>query len=113
MSAPEQLDLFGIAKGEKMMADARRWKVDNYGAYQWMLRHAKADAARGEQISVSYYAETIRREHLYDKPDKPFAVNNSLRAPIARLLVNEAPEIAKHIDMRSSWQDVYLGVVRR
>ena len=89
---------------------ARAWRdsnARNYAAYQWFLAKAQGYAQKGERFSVKLLAEEYRwfTRSLADKQGF-FKIDNSLVTPLGRLLIQDAPEIEKYMDIRKAYCDM-------
>ncbi|NTU88463.1 MAG: hypothetical protein HGA54_00935 [Actinobacteria bacterium] len=98
-----------ILTGAEMEKRARKWIHDNFNVWCSMKRVAKHRALYGKRVSIAKLVEDVRDECEVDAIDgEKFKVNNSLRAPLARILITECPEVAPYIDTRMSKTDPIL-----
>ena len=100
-----QLAMFECAKGERFQEAARDWIRKNHGTWLWMCQKAAAAAAENRRFSIARLVEEAR----YTKPVQgvdEYKINNDIRAPLARMLVDAVPQCAKYIETRSSKVDL-------
>lgn len=97
----EQMQLPGMGEGDEMAAKAAEWVRRNPDAWRWMCYAAHEHAARGERFSIGDLAESVRWRRSARGVDD-FKVNNTLRAPLARMLVRAVPQCREFIVMRKS-----------
>ena len=88
---------------------AKAWRdanPRNYSVYEWFLSRSRQYAKDGEKFSVKFLVEEYRwlARSLADKQDG-FKWDNSLTTPLARLLLQDAPEIATYIRTKKSYCD--------
>lgn len=92
--------------GAEMKRKAMEWTRRNLRAWSEMKRMAVELASKGRRFSIDQLAIEARynmRTEGYDG----FKVNNSLRAPLARMLIQECPCVEGFIETRSSKADWY------
>ena len=100
-----QLAMFECAKGERFQEAAREWIRKNHGTWLWMCQAAARHAAEERRFSIARLVEEAR----YTKPVQgvdEYKINNDLRAPLARMLVEAVPQCAPYIQTRSSAVDL-------
>lgn len=91
--------------GQEMMRKAMLWRHNNLHAWSAMKHKADELASEGKRFSIGQLAVLVRYEVHEVEGDSGFKVNNTLRAPLARLLVQESPHVKPYIEMRSSKAD--------
>ncbi len=82
-----------------------KWVDANPDVFAWMLNRAKARAALGRRVSVSLLVEEARDNGIGVKDGETFAISNTIQAALARYIVELAPEIRPHIELRRSKAD--------
>lgn len=115
MAAAPQLDLFAApprapkrtraakTKPAPESLDARfaRWAAQNAGAIDSIRRAALAEAATGApRLSIAKLAEELRADPRISTVGDEFKINNSYRAPLARLLMDEEPTLRGLFEVR-------------
>lgn len=91
--------------GEKLIDDAWKWRRENPRLYQWMFDRARQAMYRGERTSINKLAEEARDHHI-EGYIGGFKLNNNLRAPLARMMIAECPDLSKVFRCRSSKADL-------
>lgn len=99
----EQMVIPEIQKGDEMMEAAREWCRRNREAWWWMCMTAAERASKGERFGIADLAEEVRWRKRAE--GDPFKLNNTLRAPLARLLIAQYPHVAPYIETRKSKAD--------
>lgn len=92
--------------GAEMRRKAMEWTRRNLRAWSEMKRMATELAAEGRRFSIDQLAIEARynmRTEGYDG----FKVNNNLRAPLARMLIQECPGVEGYVETRPSKADWY------
>lgn len=103
---PEQLTIPGIAQGDSMMEKAREWTIRNRVAWHRMCMEALNRASEGRRFGIAELFEDVRWNMRTEGRDGGFKCNNTLRAPLARLMVRQYPSLAPYIEMRKSKADM-------
>lgn len=104
----EQLSLEGEGMtGKDMKRKAMAWRSRNIHAWSRMKEMAIEHAYQGKKFSIDQLVIEARYKMHIEGSDDGFKVNNTLRAPLARLLINECPSVAPYIETRSSKVDWY------
>ena len=101
----EQLALFDTAKGDRLNHQAKEWVKLNHGTWLWMCQQARRNSAEKRRFSIARLVEEAR----YTKPVKgvdEYVINNSIRAPLARMLREAVPECREYIQIRESVVDL-------
>lgn len=98
---PAQLSLDDIAVDARLEA-AVAWKVANQAAYDQIVSWAREDIEAGAKPAIDLYANLLRRPHFARRlglvrSDAVYALNNNLRADLARLVMSEHPDIVFEI----------------
>ena len=91
--------------GEWMAFKARKWVEDNPGAWAEMKRLATERAGAGKRVSIDMLAVEARYRMRVNGTDEGFRFNNTLRAPLARMMVEECPHLDAAIERRRSKAD--------
>lgn len=91
--------------GTEMMKKAMLWRHNNLHAWCEMKKKANELAEARKKFSIDQLAVLVRYEVHDVEGDSGFKVNNTLRAPLARLLVKEEPHLEPYIEMRASKAD--------
>lgn len=102
----EQLQIPGISRGDEMMQQAREWTVRNREAWWAMCMEATRRAAEGRRFGIAELFEDARWNMRTEGRDGGFKCNNTLRAPLARLMVRQYPQVEPYIEMRKSKADM-------
>lgn len=94
------------------LATARQWKAANPAAYAAIAEWAREDMANGVKPAIDMYANLLRRPHFARRlglvrTDVVYALNNNLRAELARLLMEDFTDI--RFELRHSRADA-IGV---
>ena len=100
-----QMALFETEKGDALKEKARDWIRHNHGTWLWMCQKAAQAAAERKRISISRLVEEAR----YTKPVvgvDEYKINNDIRAPLARMLIEAVPQCKDYIETRSSKVDL-------
>jgi hypothetical protein len=106
-----QLDLFtevGTLRGDDMREMAEAWRGHNHEAYGAMVGMALSDLHQGKRGSIDKLANIVRYNaqiRVHYRIDG-FRLNNTLRAPLARMMIREHPELADYFETRKSKVDV-------
>lgn len=98
-----------LDRAETILNRFYQWREDNPSAWEYMEAIALNKAAQGQRVSARALIETIRAHDLTDVDGRPSKPNNDYAAAMARTLTIEHPEIAPHVERRSSIYDVLLG----
>lgn len=87
---------------------ALAWKEDHPDAYALMARTAIDMKRRGLRPSMDDLAAKLRASdhpNNRQKPGEPFKLNNTLKASLARMLMNDFPELKGMFRVRKSRAD--------
>ena len=101
----EQLALLDLGKGEALREKASQWVRANHGVWLWMCGKAMEAATERRRFSISRLVEEAR----YTKPVKgvdEYRINNDIRAPLARMLIEAVPQCREFIETRDSAVDL-------
>lgn len=104
MSQPNLVDGEGIT-GEQMKKQAMTWRSNNWRAWSEMKRMADEFASQQRHFSIDQLAVEARYNMRTNGTSCGFKFNNNLRAPLARLLVQEMPFVKPYIELRASKAD--------
>lgn len=91
--------------GERMMKKAMEWRCSNWAAWSAMKRMADEFASQGRRFSIDQLAVEARYNMRTNGLSDGFKFNNTLRAPLARILISECPHVEPYIETRSSKVD--------
>lgn len=91
--------------GEWMRFKAERWRDENPDAWAEMKRIATERAGAGKRVSIDMLAVEARYRMRLNGFSDGFRFNNTLRAPLARMLVEECPHLDAAIERRRSKVD--------
>ena len=83
---------------------AREWKTNNPDAYLTMVRWAREDLAARRRPSIGRYAEGLRSWSL-NRGSSPYRLDNSCRAPLARMIEAEFADLEGAFAKRASKND--------
>lgn len=102
----EQLNLEGTGvTGAKIMCDAMEWRSRNLRAWTLMKQKAEERFAQGRRTSIAELAEDARYSMRLEGYTDGFRINNTTRAGLARLMLQECPHLADIIEVRRSKAD--------
>ena len=101
----EQMALFDIAGGERITEKAKDWVRRNHGVWLWMCRKAAQAAAEQRHFSIARLVEEARYTKPVEGVDE-YRINNDIRAPLARMLIEAVPQCEQYIETRSSKVDL-------
>lgn len=105
----EQLSMFGDDKGKKMLGKAMKWRSENIRAWSQMKVIAHSFADEGRHFSIDLLVNEARFFMRTNGQDNGFKINNDIRAPLARLLIQEDPMLAPYIETRGSMVDSWIS----
>ena len=105
-----QPDLFGLAKGEADLQEAHSWRVHNAPVYYAMLRRAQQQMADGSRVAIDELFNWARYSLEFQGEPGDYKLNNNLRAPLARLMIADFPELADYMETRDARSDIAMGV---
>lgn len=91
--------------GEKIMRDAMEWRTSNLRAWTLMKEKAEERFAQGRRTSIAELAEDARYSMRLDGYTDGFRINNTTRAGLARLMLQECPHLEKIVEVRKSKAD--------
>lgn len=91
-------------QGMELVDKAREWVRLNPLAWKDMEYQAAYYASMGRRFSIAKLAEDARASRRLKGVDE-FALNNDLRAPLARMLLRMHPEFEPYIETRQSKSD--------
>lgn len=91
--------------GAEMRRKAMEWTRRNLRAWSEMKRMAVELASKGRRFSIDQLAIEARYNMRVDGHDDGFKVNNNLRAPLARMLIQECPGVEGYVETRPSKAD--------
>lgn len=86
---------------------AVEFKRDHPEAYSLLAETALDLKRRGSRVSVARIFEAVRVLQLREENAKPFKLNNSMRPAIARLLMQDYPELEGAFEVRKAECDGY------
>lgn len=87
------------------MARARLWAAENPSAFSLMKEEARRKAGAGRRFGVQELAEWVRRSDLTDRHGAPTRIDNSIVAPLARMIVEQCPECRPYVELRTHAYD--------
>jgi len=96
-------DLPRLVKRDPVLA-AREWRTNNPDAYLTMVRWAREDKDARRRPSIGRYAEGLRSWSL-NRGSSPYRLDNSCRAPLARMIESEFPDLEGAFAKRASMCD--------
>lgn len=91
---------------------ALMWKRDHPDAYALMGRIAIDMKRRGIRLSIRYIIEKVRYTDYpsnWEKPEKPFKVNDTLAPSLARMLMDDFPKLEGEFELRKSKADKFFA----
>ena len=101
-----QIPLYGVGvTGDKIMKDAMEWRSRNLRAWTLMKHKAEERFEQGRRTSIAELAEDARYSMRLEGYTDGFRINNTTRAGLARLMIQECPHLASIIETRSSKAD--------
>lgn len=89
-----------------LVKQADEWVAEHPDAWEYIVGMCKVEAEHKRTVSMQLAAEQIRKLDFASFPTPNGAINNRYRAPLARRLVREHPEVAPFIEMRRSSVDL-------
>ena len=104
-----QLDLLGNEQGKEMLKAAMKWRNNNLHAWSQMHSIAARFASEGKRFSIDYLANEARYFMRAQGDERGFKVNNTDRAPLARLMIQENPTLKDFIETRKSKVDTWMS----
>ena len=105
-----QPDLFNLAQGEADIQEAHAWRVHNAPVYYAMLRRAQAQMADGQRVAIDELFNWARYSLEFQGDKGDYKLNNNLRAPLARLMIKDFPQLAEFMETREARSDLAMGV---
>lgn len=99
-----QMAIDAFEQGAALADKAREWVRLNPLAWKDMEYQAADYVRRGKRFSIAKLAEDARAARRLKGVDD-FALNNDLRAPMARMLIAAHPDWAPYIETRASKVD--------
>lgn len=105
-----QPDLFGLAQGEADLQEAHSWRVHNASIYFAMLRRAQAQIADGSRVAIDELFNWARYSLEFQGDKTGYKLNNNLRAPLARLMIKDFPQLADYMETRDARSDLAMEV---
>ena len=107
-----QPDLFGIERGEADLRRAYQWIFDNYPIYAAMLERAREQADKGRRVAIDELFNWARYSLDWERDPREWKLDNTLRAPIARIMIKAYAPLADLMETRSARCDAAMGVSR-
>ena len=101
----EQMAMFEIAEGERFMYEAKEWIKANHSVWLWMCSQAMRYAVDERRFSIARLVEEARYTRPVVGIDE-YKIDNTLRAPLARMLIEAVPQCKPYIQIRSSKVDL-------
>lgn len=92
-------------RAARRMARARLWAEENPSAFSHMEAEARRKAEAGRRFGVQELAEWVRRSDLTDRHGMPTRIDNTIVAPLARMLVEQCPECRPYVELRTHAYD--------
>lgn len=92
-----------------LTAAAQAWAVENAPVYRLLRRWAYDDMLKHNRWSIALVFEKARFLIQAPRRKDKYLLDNSLRAPIARMICRDEPFLTKGIEMRRSRSDADLG----
>lgn len=89
----------------KIWKDAKLWRRRHPDAWCFMVSTAKREATEGRRFSVQWLSEQVRKRDFASFSTPYPILDNSIRPALARMIVDENPEVRRWIEMRRSILD--------
>ena len=105
-----QPDLFNLAQGEADIQAAHEWRVHNSPVYYAMLSRAQEQMSKGERVAIDELFNWARYKLKFEGKPGDYKLNNNLRAPLARLMIADFPQLANFMETREARSDLAMGV---
>ena len=99
----DQLD-----RARATLHEAEEWIHTFDRPYAYILDRLEEDFNAGRKLSVQVCWEELRHKEWCGRNGESFALNNSLRPAISRIIVREHPEYTEKIELRRSALDVVV-----
>ena len=100
----QQMVIEEFEAGMALADKAKQWVHQNRSAWADMEHQAAMYVSQGRRFSIAKLAEDARASRRLKGVDE-FALNNDLRAPMARMLIKKHPDWAPYIETRESKVD--------
>lgn len=91
--------------GAYMAQMAKQWREDNPEAWRRIVKLATLYAADGRRFSMEKLLQVARYDMMTNGIWGGFKVNNNARAGLARMLLDEHPELSGYMSIRKSKVD--------
>ncbi|WP_288323442.1 hypothetical protein [uncultured Eggerthella sp.] len=85
--------------------EARLWKDGNPDADTYITSRALQEARAGRRFGMKQLMEEARRKDFADTKGARTKINNTLSPALARILIEEHPEIRRFMETRHSVVD--------
>ena len=109
-----RLDVFesgtGFMSAQMMVDYAKKWTENNPSAWRYIREYADDCIENNRRFSIQKACEYLRDSKLVLNLDGDYKINNSLTAPLTRMLVKDKPELKPLVDMRRSKTDRFFHV---
>lgn len=86
--------------------EADAWVAEHPDAWRYVVRLCLNEGAHNRTVSLQWAAEQLRKRDFASFPTPNATINNRFRAPLARRLVREHPELKPFIELRKSALDL-------
>ena len=97
-------------KASEGRALAEEWIAANPGAWRLMKEEAGRHAACRRHTSMRLVIETVRYSPAWERRGgEPFTIDNNITSALARLLVEQMPEVGPYIETRRAACDWAFG----
>ena len=87
------------------IADAEKFIKDNPAAYEYMVNEALALRAQHLHVGMKYLLERARIYVAIQHNIDDFKINNNLSPVLARVMIEDVPELADVIKLREARAD--------
>lgn len=100
---PTQKVSGGFVKARNAREHTECWISKNPEAWAFIKRQARRLAAQKQHTSVRLITETVRYSHDWQRTGNDmFTLNNTITPALARILIEQIPEMKPFIETRSS-----------
>lgn len=93
---------------KRMVDAANEWVAQNPDAWDYIIARAKTCVHDKKRFSIQIVSEEIRDSHLVCDW-KDFKVNNSITAPLTRMLIERIPQLEDYVTIRKSKVDRFFS----
>lgn len=93
---------------QRMIDAAKEWVEQNPDAWDYIIARARTCVHDKKRFSIQKACEEIRDSHLVSNWEE-FKVNNSIAAPLTRMLIQRIPQLEDYVTVRKSKVDRFFS----